>query len=268
MSVGGQPEIDGTRQSGAVAFASYAYPPNALGYCGPGDPAGLLGTAVEGHDLGALRAQAERFEGAWPYLQLIAGANGIDDPLDRRVVDAYWIGNSLLEGVTTPMLLAHLDERFQRRAGRSFTSVAEAVVTGGAAHHSFHVFAVYPWLGLLRAGREGAPMTVLDQCRVRWGTVLSVEGDLALVKSQGLTLRGHALVEGSPRVEQVRRSVDGMGFGPGLAPGDHVALHWDWICRRLSAPALERLIFWTRRSLHAVNTLPGARVAAACEAGN
>ena len=28
---------------GPVLFARYAYPPNALGYCGPDDPAALLG---------------------------------------------------------------------------------------------------------------------------------------------------------------------------------------------------------------------------------
>jgi len=34
--------------SGAELFARYAYPPNELGYCGPGEPAALLEAAVEG----------------------------------------------------------------------------------------------------------------------------------------------------------------------------------------------------------------------------
>ena len=41
-----------------------------------------------------LRDLAAGFEGAYPYLELIAAANGIEDPLDTRVVDAYWIGNT------------------------------------------------------------------------------------------------------------------------------------------------------------------------------
>ena len=103
---------------GPVLFARYAYPPNALGYCGPGDPAALLGMASEGADLEGLSHLAAQFEGAWPYLELIAGCNGIDDPLDRRVVEAYWIGNELVTRVPTSALMASLDDRFERRAGR------------------------------------------------------------------------------------------------------------------------------------------------------
>ena len=39
---------------------------------------------------------AAQFEGAWPYLQLIAASNGIAEPLDPRVVEAYWTGNRLV----------------------------------------------------------------------------------------------------------------------------------------------------------------------------
>lgn len=79
---------------GPVLFARYAYPPNSLGYCGPSDPSALLQAASDGTDLVELGHLAARFEGAWPYLQLIAACNGIANPLDRRVVEAYWVGNS------------------------------------------------------------------------------------------------------------------------------------------------------------------------------
>ena len=103
--------------AGPVLFARYAYPPNALGYCGPGQPAELraqmaLVDATGGDDRG-LRRLAAGFEGAWPYLQLIASANGRSDPLADDVVAAYWVGNRLLEAVTAPF-----DERpgFERYA--------------------------------------------------------------------------------------------------------------------------------------------------------
>jgi len=63
----------------------------------PGDPDALLGAASEGGKQEGLRHVAARFEGAWPYLQLIAACNGIGEPLDRRVVEAYWVGNELLK---------------------------------------------------------------------------------------------------------------------------------------------------------------------------
>src|ERR1039458_5353739 len=85
---------------GPLLFARYAYPPNALGYCGPGDSQSLLELGADpgsvGNDEG-LRRLARRFEGAWPYVELIAAANRIEDPLDLRVVEAYWIGNELLD---------------------------------------------------------------------------------------------------------------------------------------------------------------------------
>ena len=106
---------------GPVLFARYAYPPNALGYCGPGDPAALLGMASEGVDLAGLSQQAVQFEGAWPYLELIAGCNGIREPLDRRVVEAYWTGNELVTHVPTSAFIASLDDRFRGEPGSSST---------------------------------------------------------------------------------------------------------------------------------------------------
>jgi Family of unknown function (DUF6390) len=248
-----------------MVFASFAYPPNALGYCGPDDPAAFLGAAARGTDLAGASALAARFDGAWPYLQLIAACNGITDPLDVRVVEAYWIGNSLLGRVPAATLVSHLDGRFERRAKKDFSSMAQAALAGGAAHHSFHVFAVYPWLGLLRAGMDRAPLVVLDQCRVRPGRVLSVEGDSVVVSSRSLVLDGHVLADGPPRSELVSRSVDGLGFSPDLVPGDLVALHWDWVCRRLSPRDFGRLERWTRRSIEAVNALAAPGPAVACE---
>ena len=54
------------------------------------------------------------FAAAWPYLELIAGAHGIDDPLDERVVEAYWVGNELLR-LPPGALLRSAEERFRSR---------------------------------------------------------------------------------------------------------------------------------------------------------
>ncbi len=121
--------------------------------------------------------------------------------------------------------------------------------------HNFHVFAVYPWLGLIRAGRSNVPLEVLDQCRIRWGQVRALHGDRVTVASRGLELVGSQLLIGEERVEVVRRGVDGVGLADGLALGDTVALHWDWVCERLSARALRRLQAATHDNLRAVNTL-------------
>lgn len=242
--------------SGPLLFARYAYPPNSLGYCGPADPAALLGAAAEAGDPAAVTHLASRFEGAWPYLELIAGCNRIPDPLDERVVRAYWVGNALLGAVPASVLAASMDERFRSRAGPRLEPMATAAALGGVPHHSFHVFAVYPWLGLLRAGMEGPPLTVLDRCRIRWGRVEDVRGDFVTVRNRVLTFDGSRLVLGDEVVEQARRSLGGVGFVPGLAAGDTVSLHWDWVCDRLSPADLASLRQHTTQNLAAVNALP------------
>ena len=78
-------------------FVRYAYPPNALGYCGPADFAAFREYAAAGVVDPGLVQLAQAFAGAWPYLELIAHGCGIGDPLDRRVVEAYWVGNGLLD---------------------------------------------------------------------------------------------------------------------------------------------------------------------------
>lgn len=248
---------------GPLVFVRYAYPPNLLGYCGPGDPDELLGAAA-GTDLAGVSSLARSFEGAWPYLELIAGSNHIADPLDRRVVEAYWVGNRLLDEVPPGALIASLEDRFARRAGRDWEPLAGAVPLGGVAHHSFHVFAVYPWLGLLRAGASEAPLRVLDQCRIRWGRVEAVAGEIVTVRSRGLLFDGHRLVLGPERSEIVG-GPHGGGPGAGLAPGDVVSMHWEWICDRLSPGALARLRAYTVRNLAAVNSLPRPGPVVACD---
>ncbi len=244
-----------TRVSGAELFARYAYPPNELGYCGPGDPGALLEAAVEGGQDSLLAHLALQFEGAWPYLELIAGCNDITDPLDSRVVEAYWIGNDLTRRVPASLLAASLDERFAHRAGTRFPPLIAAAWNGGVAQHNFHVFAVYPWLGLLRAGQADVPLEVLDHCRIRWGHVVALDGDLATVESRGLDLVSSQLVLGDQRVEVVRRGVKGVGFFDDLDVGDAVALHWDWVCEPLDDGALRRLQAATTDNLRAVNSL-------------
>ena len=94
--------------AGPLRFARFAYPPNVLGYCGPGESAALLEHADAGVAGGDLSNLARQFAGAWPYLELIAASCGRADPLDADVVEAYWLGNELLDRVDAGVFAAHL----------------------------------------------------------------------------------------------------------------------------------------------------------------
>ncbi len=242
-----------TAISGALRFAAYAYPPNALGYCGPDASQQLLQQVAAGVDNPDLRRLARGFEGAWPYLELIAAANRIADPLDPRVVEAYWVGNPLLDRVGTRLMGDSLESRFRVRAGRTWPRLVDAVPAGAVPHHSFHVFGVYPWLGLLREGRVDEPLHVLDRCRVRWGQVVDVGGPLALVRSRLLRWDGRRLRLGEPQEEQVVVRMDGLGLAGSVRLGDWCSLHWNWVCERLDRRRLTALYHYTAAQLDVVN---------------
>jgi hypothetical protein len=207
---------------------------------------------------------ARQFAGAWPYLELIAGASGRRDPLDTAVVEAYWIGNRLLNGVDGRIFAIHLSERFEARAGRGFDDLATLAILGAVPHHNFHVFAVYPWVGLLRAGPAAEePLRVLNSCRVRWGRVEAVHSGVAEVSGQELHWDGRALRLGPPRVESVLCAAAEGTLVPVIRPGDVVAMHWDWICDVLTARQLDCLRLYTTRILQMTNEALRRPVAAA-----
>ncbi len=200
---------------GAVRFARYAYPPNELGYCGPDGADAML----DPHAGVEIDRRARRFEGAWTYLEALADAAGLDDPLAVDVVEAYWVGSDLLDRVDPAALVSRLQDRFRGQPGGTW----RAAGARASAHHSFQVFEVYPWADLLRAGRAPGPaVQVLDRCRIRVGRVLAVDGEQVTVGSRLLAWDGERLSEAAPVTEQARWSVRGQlaDRGPrGRRPG-------------------------------------------------
>jgi hypothetical protein len=240
--VNGDGEETGGCCAGALLFARYAFPPNDRGLCGPDDRAALRGHVAAGVAGPGLVNLARGFDGAWPYLQLIAAANRIADPLERRVVEAYWVGNRLLDNVRISDYGAFLDERFRGRAGRDWENIARALPLGAVPHHSFHVFGVYPWAGLLRAGRADPALHVLDHCRISWGQVITTD-PLAVLR-RPLTWDGRMLSLGPAAPVPVA-----AGFITGLQRGDWVSVHWDCVCDRLTPSQLRALRRYTARHL-------------------
>lgn len=220
--------------SGALTFARYAFPPNDLGYCGPDDArAMLVPGAVE-----EIGRRARRFEGAWVYLEVLAEAAGSEDLLAEEVVEAYWVGNDLLDAVDPAHLGARLRERFRGQRGGTWQDAGARA----RAHHSFQVLEVYPWASTLRAGLPPGPaIDVLDRCRIRTGEVTEVDGELVAVTSRVLAWDGVDLAPAAAAPERARWSVDGLSLIDVPVVGDLVALHWDWVCDILTHEQADRL---------------------------
>ena len=240
--------------AGPILFARYAFGPNRLGYCGPDDAAELFEQATIGGEDAALRSLARGFEGAYPYLELIARANGLADPLDARVVDAYWLGSDLLDRVDAGPLGRSLETRFRGRlTGDAWRWLATTPDAGARPVHAFHVMDVFPRMGLLRGGAVDDVVRTIDACRIRWGRVRARDGDWLIVDAVPLGLVEGHLALATPRPERIQAWRDGVGFLPAVEAGDVVSIHWDWACDRLTAGQLRRLRAWTLRELAVAN---------------
>lgn len=238
-----------TTLSGLLLFGRYAYPPNLLGYCGSDDHAALGAYLEQGSGDAGLTELARTFDGAYPYLRLIAAANGLSDPFDPRVVEAYWIGNPALERVAASSLYRSLEERFRpRMKAREFSWLTTSLELGAKPHHNFHVFDIYRRAGLMRDGHATVALDRMDRCRISWGKVLLVDGTEVVVARRPLELAGGKLRLGLPREQRLARRPEEP-----LEPGDAVAIHWDWVCERLSGGRLARLAANTRRAVANTN---------------
>ena len=240
--------------AGAVRFGRYAFPPNRLGYCGPEDHAALLEyVARERPDRGLIELE-RRFEGAYPYRALIARSNGIPDPFDERVVEAYWIGGPLLARVAAAPFHDSLRVRFRSRMdGRSFDWLTTKLDLGATPHHNFHVFDIYTRVGLMNDPHAPVLLETMDACRIAWATVVAVEPDHLLIRRRPLALAGGRLALAEPRLERVARQANGLGFVDGAAPGDEVSVHWSWACEVLEPDDLASLRAATARCLELAN---------------
>ncbi|HEY7053941.1 MAG TPA: DUF6390 family protein [Mycobacterium sp.] len=224
--------------TGQAMFGQYAYPPNELGYCGPTGTTGELAT------------HAQEFDGAWPYLAAIADALGHADPLDEDVVRSYWVGGPLLDKVDPDRLLTRLRTAFTGQITGLLSELPDA--TGVLAHHSFHVFVVYPWVKFLQRDAVTA-LHVMQACRIRWGTVESVNDGYAVISSRPLKYGAGTLALGEPETERVQWRKGDVTLGPPPSAGETVSAHWDWLCGILSDDEQDALAAATQMTLELVN---------------
>ena len=236
---------------GPEMFARYAYAPNALGFCGP-----PLGATLRDGSIDDVRRAATTFSGAWPYLQVLARMTGISDPLDHRVVESYWHGGGVGTGLDPDEFVDELLAIIGPKAGRYWGHLTADLACEAAANHCFHVFGVYPWSRLL--GRKGGsldeqPVSVLENCRIGWGTVLSRDGNHVEVSCRRLAWDGHALSLSGPSARRLDVWVDGYSAVPDVAVGDEVALHWDRLCGQLKPDQITALADSTTRQIHVTN---------------
>jgi hypothetical protein len=232
-----------------LLFASYAFMPNKLGYCGGDDNRTLFEYCVARQTDPGLVTLLQKFQAAYPYLKLIARANHIMDPFDARVVEAYWIGNELLDAVDLAQFYGSLQERFSKQLSPKVMGYLLSKVPQGArAHHSFHVFDVHARTGTLDHGLE-----TMENCRIGWGRVKEAGATHFVVEHRPLVMSGGKLQLGDLTEKQVLRQINGYSFIADPRPDDYLSFHWGWACQLLEQKQVQTLEKFTKYHLALAN---------------
>ncbi len=243
---------------GLILCAKYSSAPNFYGYCGPDENETLVGNLVMQHRQKEILSILSEFETLYLYLRLISTENKLADPFDRRVVEAYWVGNSLLHSIPNMDYDALLREKFdlEKKIGfRKYVLIRRKVLHNRFyPHHSFHVFNIFK-----RTGYDTSFHTLrtMDECRIGWGRIKMKNEKSKMkyvsVETKPLIIRNNQLTLGNPITRELRIDYRGKTFLHDFKPGDWVSFHWGFVCDRLTKTQLYNLQYYTRESIDFYN---------------
>lgn len=234
--------------NGPLLAAFYSLPPNCRGYCGGGSFVSVLRAHLAGRaGVRALEDELKKFRAHYAYLSLIARENGMK-PFDAEVVNAFWIGNPLLEGVSRKAMRRFiLRDLFSGKQAARAKKLAGNLPEGAVPHHSFNSLYVN------FVGAKVAKTTKnYDSCCVSPASVLAVSGKTAEVTRDSITSCGGRFVI-LPKTEAV--ALERAGMRPVRKPetGDRVSVHWGMAIRKITEKESRALKKYTQMNIEAVN---------------
>lgn len=252
------------RRYGLLLCAKYAVSPNILGYCGPGDFLNIVDHLKEGLADEELNFLLSHFETLFPYLNLIAKANKVDEPFHWRAVEAYWLGNSWLRKVKETDLIFHFRENLsldKKLAKVDFQKlVKKSLRQTFLPHHSFHVLNVFR---MARLELDSYKIEAIDNCRIGWGKIekiLKIKNKIhsqktnkIVVRTSQLELRNDALVLDKPVKREIKVDYQGKELIKNLKIGDWVSFHWGLFCDVLTDRQVKNLEFYTQKAIDFYN---------------
>jgi hypothetical protein len=233
---------------GVALCARLSIATNRLQYCGPSDAEPDLYRAIT-TDAGRAEAREHlrRFEALMPYLEAIGRKHGLD-PFDARVVEAYWVGNSLLDALDATDFRALLDALVRRGLPRSLAQrLRENLPARPWFHHAFHV----SFVGVGNVtGHVQTTLANMEACRPAWGTIRARNGPILTVERSSWAIQDGRLVPGSSISVETRFDERVL---PDIRVDDNVVLHWGWPALKLEDRQRTALEEYSRRSIESAN---------------
>ncbi len=254
-------------KQGLLLCARYSVAPNFFGYCGPDKNPSLIDHLKEQIADKEVTSILTEFETLYQYLIFIATENKIPDPFNKRVVEAYWLGNSLLHKASNFDYIALLNEKLslEKKTGmKKFHTIKRKVLSNHFyPHHSFHVFNIFK-----RTGHNPSSHTLetMDACRIAFGKIKDQNFRLrqdyggqaklktVTVETKPLSFFQNKLSFGKPILKELKIDYKGKSFLHNLKVGDWVSFHWGFVCDILTVQQVRNLNYYTQKSIEYFNS--------------
>jgi hydrogenase maturation factor len=253
-------------KQGLLLCARYSVAPNYFGYCGPDENKNLIDHLKENIADREIQSVLSEFETLFLNLTLIAYENKITDPFDSRVVEAYWIGNSLLHKVKNVDYTKLLKEKFKlpkKIGNNNFLKMQYKLLSSQVLpHHAFHVFNIFK-----RTGNDPSFHTIetMDNCRIGWGKISQIsnikyQNDKSKiknidVKTTQLILENGKLQFSNNIIKKLNIDYRGKTFLQKVNVGDWVSFHWGFVCDKLTERQIKNLIYYTQKAIDFYNNV-------------
>ncbi len=231
-------------------LARHSFPPNRLHYCGGNDYSQKIKLFVANKSpvlANELRTDYTTFQSAYNYLCAIADANKLD-PFDPLVVEAYWIGNQLLENVSRKQIADLYTTKFsnEQNLGKELASEFAANLPPTVIpHHSFHVLYLHFMTRQLKATLQN-----LENCLILPCQVADASHSSLVVHAPSLEHGEKGYFISSGKLKKIEKP-----FPDHIRIGDWVSMHWNTYCMKLSTDQKQRLEQYTQKNIEIVNSL-------------
>lgn len=238
---------------GIIRCGRYSFGPNRLHYCGPDASKELHDLIENGESNIGLAHLLKQFKTLFPYLRHIARASGISDPFDNRVVEAYWLGNELLDTIEKNTLYRFLtdDLRIKDKINnKEFSWLEEKIKHGAAPHHSFHVLNIWQQDGHNDLLND---LTRMDECRISSGIVTAVKGSEITVSTEPLIYINKKFALGEAVSKVLTRQLEAEYDIEQIKVGETVSIHWSVPCEVITKKQAETLKKYTLKNISFAN---------------
>lgn len=238
--------------NGVLTCTRYAFMPNKLKYCGGDRNNQLFEYGVSQVADPFLTELLREFETLYPYLKLIAENNRIKDAFDPQIIEAYWLGNELLEKNSMNKFYWHLADHLKLKKKlpiNKFIQLIDNIDKNAMPYHNYHVLNIW-----IRTGHLAIKHTLetMNKCRISWGKVIKKRTNSLIVLSPQLIYLDNKLTLSKPQEIEVQYNFQNKSFfTPEL--NQYISIHWDWACDVLSEKQVQNLIKYTNQSIFLAN---------------